>query len=143
LVFNLGLYLGSILPQLGLDLNRVLYLGIFLSLDSFRSPPSTWIDPFYLTQIQFYLLVESVLYKFDVPVYKKVSYPKQISLLVLHILSYPTSFPESLLGRVTPYQFLTWTLTLIFTPDCARFLTRVTTHNLTQVIPERVTQIFT
>jgi hypothetical protein len=56
---------------LGLDSNRVIYLGIFLGLDSFRSPPSTWIDPFYLTQIQLHLLVESVLYKVDVAVYKR------------------------------------------------------------------------
>jgi hypothetical protein len=34
-----------------------------------------------LTRIQLYLLVESVLYKLDVPVYKKGSYPKQRSLL--------------------------------------------------------------
>jgi hypothetical protein len=54
---------------LGLDLNRVLYLGILFGSNSFRSPPSTRIDPFYLTQIQLYLLVESVLYKLDVPVY--------------------------------------------------------------------------
>jgi hypothetical protein len=70
---------------LGLDFNRVLYLGIFLVSDSFRSPPSTRIDPFYLTQIQLYLLVKLVLYKLDMPMYKKVSYSKQRSLLVLHI----------------------------------------------------------
>jgi hypothetical protein len=74
---------------LGLDLNRVIYIGILLGSDSFRSPPSTQIDPFYLTQIQLYLLVESVLYKLDVPVYKNVSYPKQRSLLVLHIFVLP------------------------------------------------------
>jgi hypothetical protein len=58
-------------------------------LDSFRSPPSTRIDPFYLTQIQLYLFVELVLYKLDVPVYKKVYYLKQRSLLVLHIFVLP------------------------------------------------------
>jgi hypothetical protein len=74
---------------LGLDLNQVLYLGIFLGSDSFKSSPSTRIDPFYLTQIQLYLLVESVLYKHDVPMYKKVSLPKQRSLLVLYIFVLP------------------------------------------------------
>jgi hypothetical protein len=72
-----------ILPDL--DLNRVLYLGIFLGSDSFRSPPSTRIDHFYLTRIQLYLLIKSVLHKLDVPIYKKVSHPKQRSLLVLHV----------------------------------------------------------
>jgi hypothetical protein len=70
---------------LGLDLNWVLCLGILHGSDSFRSPTSTRIDPFYLTRIQLYLLVGSFLYKLDVPVYKKVSYPKRRSLLVLHI----------------------------------------------------------
>jgi hypothetical protein len=56
---------------------------------SFRSPPSTQVDPFYLTQIQLYLLVESVLYKFDVPMYKNVSYPKQRNLHVLHVFVLP------------------------------------------------------
>jgi hypothetical protein len=79
---------------LGLDLNWVLYLGILLGSDSFGSPPSTQIDPFYLTRIQHYLLVESVLYKLDVPTYKNVSYPKQRSLLVLHVLSCPASLPD-------------------------------------------------
>jgi hypothetical protein len=74
---------------LSLDLSRVIYLGILLGLDSFRSPPSTRIHPFYLTQIQLYLFVESVLYKLDVLVYKKVSYPKQWSLLILLILVLP------------------------------------------------------
>jgi hypothetical protein len=74
---------------LGLDFNRVLCLGILLGSDSFRFPPSTQIDPFYLTQIQFYLLVGSVLYKLDVPVYKKISYSKQRSLLVLHVFVLP------------------------------------------------------
>jgi hypothetical protein len=73
---------------LGLDLNRVLYLGILLGSDSFRSPP-TQIDTFYLTRIQLYLLVESVLYKLDVLVYKKVPYLKQRSLIVLHVLVLP------------------------------------------------------
>jgi hypothetical protein len=63
-----------ILP--GLDLKWVLYLGILLRSNSFRSPPSTRVDPFYLTQIQLYLLIESILYKLDVPMYKKVSYLK-------------------------------------------------------------------
>jgi hypothetical protein len=70
---------------LGLDLNRVLYLGILLGSASFRSPPSTQTNPLYLTQIQLYLLVESVLYKLDVPVYKKVYYPKQRSLIVSNV----------------------------------------------------------
>jgi hypothetical protein len=74
---------------LGLDLNRVLCLGIFIVLDSFRSLPSTRIDPSYLTRIQLCLLVESVLYKLDVPVYKKVSYPKQRSPLVLNVFVLP------------------------------------------------------
>jgi hypothetical protein len=60
----------------GLDLNQVIYLGILLGLDSSRSPPSTQIDPFYLTPIQLYLLVESVLYKLDVPMYKKGLLPE-------------------------------------------------------------------
>jgi hypothetical protein len=38
---------------LGLDLNWVLYLGIFLGSDSFRSPPSTWIDPFIWLRFNF------------------------------------------------------------------------------------------
>jgi hypothetical protein len=42
-----------------------------------------------LTQIQVYLLVESILYKLDVPVYKKVSYLKQRILLVSHIFILP------------------------------------------------------
>jgi hypothetical protein len=70
---------------LGLDLNQVLYLGILLGSASFRSPPSTRTNPLYLTQIQLYLLVESVLYKLDVPVYKKVYYPKQRSLIVSNV----------------------------------------------------------
>jgi hypothetical protein len=74
---------------LGFDLNRVLYLGILLGSDSYRSPPSTWIDRLYLTLIQLYLHVESVLYKLDVPMYKKVSYPKQRSLLVSHFFFLP------------------------------------------------------
>jgi hypothetical protein len=89
---------------LGLDLNWVLYLGIFLGLDSFRSPPSTWIDPFSLTWIQLHLLVESVLYKLDGPIYKKVSYPKQRSLLVLHVFVLPSLLTRVLPGRVTPYS---------------------------------------
>jgi hypothetical protein len=72
---------------LGLDLNRVLYLGIFLVSNSFRSP-STRIDPSYNTRIQLYLL-ESVLYKLDVPVYKKISSPKQRSLLALRVFVLP------------------------------------------------------
>jgi hypothetical protein len=74
---------------LGLDLNQVIYLEILLGSDSFISPPLTQIDPFYLTRIQLYLLVESVLYKLDVPVYKNVSYLKQKSLLVLHVFVLP------------------------------------------------------
>jgi hypothetical protein len=104
-----------IFTQLSLDLNWVLYLRIFLGSDSFRSPPSTRIDPSYLTRIQVYLLVESVLYKLDVPVYKKVSYPKQRCHFVLHIFVLP--------------RLLTWvltrTLTWILTRDYAWFLTRV------------------
>jgi hypothetical protein len=68
-------------------------------------------DPLYLTQIQLYLLVESVLYKFDVPVYKEVSYPKQRSLPVLHVFVLPglltrvftwsdNSLPDFLPGRL-------------------------------------------
>jgi hypothetical protein len=52
---------------LSLDLYWVLYLGILLGSDSFRSPPSTRIDPFCWTRIQLFLLVESVLYILDVP----------------------------------------------------------------------------
>jgi hypothetical protein len=37
--------------QLSLDLNWVLYLGIFLASDYFRSPGSTWNDPSYLIRI--------------------------------------------------------------------------------------------
>jgi hypothetical protein len=119
-----------IFTQLSLDLNQVLYLRIFLGSDSFRSPPSTRIDPSYLTWIQVYLLVESVLYKLDVPIYKKVSYLKQRSLFVLHIFV--------LLGLLT--RVLTRTLTWILTRDYAWFLTRVATQNLTRdatrVIPK-------
>jgi hypothetical protein len=79
-----------IIILLGLDLNRVLYLGILLGSNSFRPPPSTWTDPLYLTQIQLYLRVESILYKLDVPVHKKVSYPKQKSLLISHVSVLPS-----------------------------------------------------
>jgi hypothetical protein len=58
-------------------------------LDSFRSPPSSQTDPLYLTRIQLYLLIKSVLYKLDVLVYKKVTYLKQRSLLVSHIFILP------------------------------------------------------
>jgi hypothetical protein len=74
---------------LGLDLNRVLCLGILLGSDSLRFPPSTQIDPFYLTWIQLYLLVASVSQKLDVPVYKMITYSKQKSLLVLHVFVLP------------------------------------------------------
>jgi hypothetical protein len=80
---------------LSLDLNQVLYLGISLGLDSFRSPPSTRIDPSYLTRIQLYLLAELVLYKLDVLVYKKVTYPKKRSLLVLHNFALPDLLTRS------------------------------------------------
>jgi hypothetical protein len=83
---------------LSLDLNWDIYLGILFGSDSFRPPPSTRIDPFYLTRIQLYFPVESVLYEHDVPMYKKVSYPKQSSLLILHIFClvwppYPSFYP--------------------------------------------------
>jgi hypothetical protein len=95
-------------------LNRVLYLGIFLVSDSFRSPPSIQIDPSYLTRIQLYLLVESVSYKLDVPMYKKVSYLKQRSSFVLHVfillglltrvLTQPGhSLPDFLPGRLPEF----------------------------------------
>jgi hypothetical protein len=80
---------------LGLDLNRVFYLGIFLVSDSFRSPLSTRIDPSYLTRIQLYLLVESVSYKQDVLVYTMVSYPKQRTPLALHIFVLPDLLTRS------------------------------------------------
>jgi hypothetical protein len=100
-----------IFSLLGLDLHRVLYLGILLGSVSFRSPAMTWIDPFHLTWIQLYLLVESVLYKLNVPMQKKVSYPKQRSLHVLHIFVLPglltrvftlsgNSLPNFLPGRL-------------------------------------------
>jgi hypothetical protein len=82
---------------LGLDLNWVIYLRIFLGSNYFRSSPSTWIDPFYLTRIQLYLLVKSVLYKLDVPMYKKVSYPKQRSLLLLHVFVLPDLLTQVLI----------------------------------------------
>jgi hypothetical protein len=82
---------------LGHDLNQVLFPGILLGSDSFSSPPSTQIDPFYLTQTQLYLPVGLVLYKLDIPVYKKVTYPKQRSLLVFHGClarpPYPSFYP--------------------------------------------------
>jgi hypothetical protein len=53
--------------------------------------------------LQLYLLVELVLYKLDVPVYKKVSYPKQRSLLVLHVFILPCHLTRVLPGRVTSY----------------------------------------
>jgi hypothetical protein len=88
---------------LSLDLNRVRYLGIFLVSDSFRSPPSTRIDPSYLTKIKLYLLVESVSYKLDVPVYKRsLTRSKEVPLRCM-FLSCPAPLPESLPGRVTPY----------------------------------------
>jgi hypothetical protein len=128
---------------LGLDLNRVLYLGIFLGSDSFRSPPSAWIDPFYLTRIQLYLFFESVLYKLDVPVYKKVSYLKQRSPLVLYVFVFPDPLTQVL---PNPYPISYSNAYRIFTQDCARFLTRVATRNLTwvatQVVPECLTRSF-
>jgi hypothetical protein len=102
---------------LGLDLNRFLCLGILLGSDTFGFSPSTQLDPFYLTRIQLCPLVGSVLYKLDVTMYKKVPYPKHRSLLVLHIFVLP--------------DLLTQTLTQILAQDCARFLTRVATRNLT------------
>jgi hypothetical protein len=48
---------------LGLDLNRVHYLGILLGSDSFTSP-STWIGPFYLTQSCMFLSCPSSLHEF-------------------------------------------------------------------------------
>jgi hypothetical protein len=117
---------------LGLDLNWVLYLGILLVSDSFRSRPSTRIDPSYLTWIQLYVLVELVSYKLDVPVYKKVSYRKQRSPLALHVFVLP-----SLLT-----WFLTRTLTRTLTRDCAWFLTRVATQNLTRVATRPVPGAF-
>jgi hypothetical protein len=131
---------------LGLDLNRVLYLGIPLGSDSFRSPPSTQIGPFYLTWSQLYLLVELVLYKLDVPVYRKVSYLKQRSLIVLHVFVLPSLLTLVLPGRVTPYPISYPDAYPDFTRNCAIFLTQVATRNLTRVatrvVPKRVTQIF-
>jgi hypothetical protein len=111
---------------LSLDLNRVLYLGILLGLDSFRSPPSTQIDPFYLTQIQLGLLVESILYKLDVPVYKKVSYPKQRSLPVLHVFVLPGF------------------LTRVFTPSgnsLPDFLPRCLPRFLPEIVPDSLSEL--
>jgi hypothetical protein len=113
---------------LGLDLNWALYLGIFLVSDSFRSPPSTRIDPSYLTRIQLYLLVESGSYKLDIPMYKKVSYRKQRSPLALHIFVLPC-----LLTRVLT-RFLIQTLTRILTRDC--YLSR--TWNFSRVLPRHI-----
>jgi hypothetical protein len=42
---------------LGLDLNRVLYIGILLGSDSFISPPSTRIDPFIWLRFNFISLL--------------------------------------------------------------------------------------
>jgi hypothetical protein len=108
---------------LGLDLNWVLY-GVLLGLNSFSSPPSTQIDPFYLTWIQLYLLVESILCKLDVPVYKKVSYPKQRSLLVLHIFVLPS--------------LLTWVFTWLGNslPGCLPgFLPEIVPDSLPEMLP--------
>jgi hypothetical protein len=105
-----------------------------------------------LTQIQLHLIVESVLYKLDVPKYKKVSYPKQRNLLVLHIFvmsgllnpsfTWPgNSLPDFLPGHSPGFlheivpnslpESLLGTLlehvTQIFTQHRARFLTRVAT----------------
>jgi hypothetical protein len=133
---------------LGLDLNRVLYLGILLSSDPFRSPPSTQTYPLYLTQIQLYLLVESVLYKLDVPMYKKVSYLKQRSLLVSHVFVLPGLLTQvfTLSGNSLP-NFLPERLPKFLPNIVPNFLTQVATQNLTRVatrvVPERVTQSFT
>jgi hypothetical protein len=113
---------------LGLDLNWVLYLGIFLGSDSFRSYPSTQVDPFYLTRIQLYLLVESILYKLDAPVYKKVSYPKERRPLVLHIFVLP-----GLLTRV-------FTRLGNFLPDfwpehLPGFLSKIVPDSLPELVP--------
>jgi hypothetical protein len=100
---------------LGLDLNRVLYLEILLGSNSFRSPPSTRTNPLYLIWIQLYLLVESVLYKLDAHVYKKVSYRKQLSLLVLHVFVLPGLLTRvfTLLGNSLP-NFLPRRLPIFF-----------------------------
>jgi hypothetical protein len=42
---------------LSLDLNRVLYLGILLGSDSFRSPPSTWLTLFIWLSFNFISLL--------------------------------------------------------------------------------------
>jgi hypothetical protein len=113
---------------LGLGLNRILDLGIFLGADSFRSPLLTRTNPSYLTRIQLYLHAVLVLYKHDAPVYKKVSYLKKRSLLVLHIFVLP-----DLLTRVLTQL---GNSLLDFLPKrLPGFLTQVTTRNLTRAIP--------
>jgi hypothetical protein len=129
---------------LGPDLNRALYLGILLGSDSFRSPPSTWTGHLYLTKIQLYLLVESFLYKLDVPVYKNVSYPKQISLLISHIFVL-----LDLLTRVFTRSdnslpnFLPGRLPKILPEIVPNSLPESLPGVATRVVPEHVTQSFT
>jgi hypothetical protein len=124
---------------LGLDLNPVLYLGILLGSDSFRSPPSTQIDPFYLTWIQLYLHVESVLYKLDVSVYKKVSYPKQRSLLVLQVFVLPDLLTRvfTWLGNCLPGRFPEFLPKIV--PNS---LPKSLPITLPESLPERVTRRF-
>jgi hypothetical protein len=128
---------------LSLDLHRVLYIGILLGSDSFRSLPSPQIDPFYLIRIQLYLLVESVLYKLVVPVYKKVSYPKQRSLLVLHVFILPDLltrvFTRLVNSLLISYLDFYPRLCPISYPSRFPNLYRVATW----VIPEHVTRSFT
>jgi hypothetical protein len=90
---------------LGLDLNRVLYHGISLGSDSFRSPPSTRIDPSYLTWIKLYLFVDSVLHKLEVPCTKMfLTRRKEVSLSCTFLTRFLTRsgnfLPDFLPGRL-------------------------------------------
>jgi hypothetical protein len=83
---------------LGLDLNHVLYLETLLGSDSFRSPPSTRIDPFYLTWIQFISLLNwSCINLMFLCTKRSLTQSKEVSLSYT-FLSYPASLPEFLPG---------------------------------------------
>jgi hypothetical protein len=101
-----------------------------------------------LTWIQLYLLVESGLYKHDVHVYKKVSYPKQRSLLVSHVFVLPGLLTQVFTrsGNSLP-DFLPGFLPKIVPDSLPESLPRTLPESppgtFPESPPERVTQSFT
>jgi hypothetical protein len=88
---------------LGLDLNRVLYVGIFLGSNSFNSPPSTRIDLFIWLRINFISLLNRSCINMMFPCIKRsLTQTKEVSLSCM-FLSCSAPLPEFLPSRVTPY----------------------------------------